>query len=68
MNNLTKVSEKNDLECLYINASGCDLMVVRSMPILAKHVSFILIHGDVYTIQHYVTIFVNDVRQVGGFY
>jgi hypothetical protein len=36
------------------------------MPITTKVVSSNPIHGDVYSIQHYVK-FVSDLRQVGGF-
>jgi hypothetical protein len=37
------------------------------MPITTKVVSLNPIHGEVYSIQHYVVKFVSDLRQVGGF-
>ena len=40
---------------------------VQSVPITTKVVSSNPVHGEVYSIQHYVIKFVNDLRQVGGF-
>jgi hypothetical protein len=40
---------------------------VQSVPITPKVVSSNPIHGEVYSIQHYVIKFVSDLRQVGGF-
>jgi len=40
---------------------------VQSVPITTKVVSLNLVHGEVYSIQHYVIKFVNDLRQVSGF-
>jgi hypothetical protein len=40
---------------------------VQSVPITTKVMSSNPIHGKVYSIQHYVTKFVSDLRQVGGF-
>ena len=40
---------------------------VQSVPITIKVVSSNPVHGEVYSIQHYVTKFVSDLRQVGGF-
>ena len=37
------------------------------MPITTYIVSSNPAHGEVYSIQHYVIKFVNDLRQVGGF-
>jgi len=37
------------------------------MPITTKVVNSNLVHGEVYSIQHYVLKFVGDLRQVGGF-
>ena len=37
------------------------------MPITTKVVSYPLVHGEVYSIQLYVIMFVNDMRQVGSF-
>jgi hypothetical protein len=41
---------------------------VQSVPITIKVVSSNPIHGEVYSIQHYVIKFVSDLRQVGGFF
>jgi hypothetical protein len=40
---------------------------VQSVPITTKVVSLNPVHGEVYSIQHYVIKFVSDLRQVGGF-
>ena len=40
---------------------------VQSMPITTKVVSLNPVHGEVYSIQHYVIKFVRDLRQDGGF-
>jgi hypothetical protein len=40
---------------------------LQSVPITSKVVSSNPAHGEVYSIQHYVINFVNDLRQVGGF-
>ena len=37
------------------------------MPITTKVVSSNPVHGEVYSIQHYVIKFDSDLRQVGGF-
>jgi hypothetical protein len=39
----------------------------QSVPINTKVVSSNSVHGEVYTIQHYVKKFVIDLRQVDGF-
>jgi len=44
---------------------GHDRMVVG--PITTKVVSSNPVHGEVYSIQHYVIKFVSDLRQTGGF-
>jgi len=41
---------------------------VQSVPITTKVVSSNPVHGEVYSIQHYVIKFVSDLRQVGGFH
>ena len=52
---------------------GRDRMVVRFTTICAisayhtKVVSLNPIHGEVYSLQHYMIKFVSDLRQVGGF-
>ena len=40
---------------------------VQSVPITTNVVSSNPVHGQVYSIQHYVVKFVSDLRQVGGF-
>jgi hypothetical protein len=40
---------------------------VQSMPITTNVVSLNLVHGEVYSIQHYVIKFVSDLWQVSGF-
>ena len=40
---------------------------MQSVPITTKVVSSNLVHGEVYSIQHYVIKFVSDLRQVCGF-
>jgi hypothetical protein len=57
-----------------ISKHGRDRMVVgfsttfmQSVPITTKVVSSNPVHGEVYSIQHYVIKFVSDLRQVGGF-
>jgi hypothetical protein len=39
---------------------------VQSVPITTKVVSSNPVHGEVYSIQHYVIMFASDLRQVGG--
>ena len=52
---------------------GYDRMVVdlqlpvQSVPITTKVVSSNPVHGEVYSMQHYVIKFVSDLRQIGGF-
>ena len=52
---------------------GHDRMVVdlqlpvQSVPITTKVVSSNPVHGEVYSMQHYVIKFVSDLRQIGGF-
>jgi hypothetical protein len=40
---------------------------MQAVPITIKVVSSNLIHGDMYSMQHYVIKFVSDLRQVSGF-
>jgi hypothetical protein len=40
---------------------------VKSVHMTTKVVSSNPVHGEVYSIQHYVKKFVSDMRQVGGF-
>ena len=39
----------------------------QSVPITTNVVSSNRVHGEAYSIQHYVIKFVSDLRQVGGF-
>ena len=40
---------------------------LQSVPITTKIVSSNPAHGEVFSIQHYVILFVSDLRQVSGF-
>jgi hypothetical protein len=40
---------------------------VQSVPITTKVVSLSPVHGEAYSIQHYVIKFVSDLQQVSGF-
>jgi len=40
---------------------------VQSVPITTKVMSSNPVHGEVYSIQHYVIKFVSNLQQVGGF-
>jgi hypothetical protein len=40
---------------------------MQSVPITTTVVSLNPVHGEVYSIQHYVIKFVSDLQQVGGF-
>ena len=57
----------------YEGRSGHDGMVLnlqlhmQSVPITTNVVSSNSVHGEVYSIQHYVMKFVSDLRQVDGF-
>ena len=42
-------------------------LLVQSVPITAKVVSWNPVHGEVYSIQHCVIKFVSDLRQVSDF-
>ena len=50
---------------IYGGRRGRDRM--QSVPITTKIVSSNPVHGEMYSIQHYVIKFVSDLRQVGGF-
>ena len=43
------------------------VVIVQSVLITTNVVSLYPIHGEVYSIQHYVIKFVSDLRDVGGF-
>ena len=45
----------------------CDNSTFQSVPITTKVVSSNPVHGEVYSIQHYVIKFLSDLWQVGGF-
>ena len=40
---------------------------VQSVPITTKVVSLNPVHGEVYSIHHYVIKYISDLRQVSGF-
>jgi len=40
---------------------------VQSVPATTKIVSYNRVHGEVYSIQHYMIKFVSDLWQVGGY-
>jgi hypothetical protein len=40
---------------------------MQSVPITTQVMSSNPVHGEAYTIQHYVIKFVSDLRKVGGF-
>ena len=42
-------------------------LAIQSVPIITKVVSSIPVHGEVYSIQHYMIKFVSDLQQVGAF-
>ena len=46
---------------------GLITILIQSVPITAKVVSLNPVHGEVYSIQHYVIKFVSDLGQVSGF-
>jgi hypothetical protein len=46
---------------------GFTQLHVQSVSITTKVESSSPVHGEVYSIQHYVIKFVSDLRQVGGF-
>ena len=51
-----------------VNVWQFDLQLpMQSVRITTKVVSSNRVHGEVYSIQHYVIKFVSDLRQVGGF-
>jgi hypothetical protein len=53
-----------------MSLSGCYgswIYNYQSVPITTKVVSSNPVHDEVYWIQHYVTKFVSDLQQVGGF-
>jgi hypothetical protein len=55
---------------LYFISNAGNLLIdkpVQSVPITTKVVSANPVHGEVYSIQHYVIKFVSVLRQVGGF-
>jgi hypothetical protein len=53
---------------MVLNATFNNISVpVESVPITTKVVSSNPVHGEVYSMQHYVIKFVSDLQQVGGF-
>ena len=76
--NLIQMLSGNTINCHLIhNNLGAVLVVVvwkltlqpsgQSVPIITKFVSTNPVHGEVYSIQHYVIKFGCGLRQVGGF-
>jgi hypothetical protein len=54
--------------CIYICLPPVWVVVdEQSVPITTKVVNLNSDHGEVYSIQHYVLMFVSDLPQVGGF-
>jgi hypothetical protein len=64
------IEYSNQEECFVQFNSSNQLhfqLPVQSMPITTNVVSSNPVHGEVYSIQHYVTKFVIDLRHVGGY-
>jgi len=57
----------NSIYELLIIREGDLQLPVQSVHITTNVVSSNTVHGDVYSIQHYVIKFVSDLRPVGGF-
>ena len=56
-----------DLFCHGRDRMKVGFTTVQSVPITIKVVTSNPVHGEVYSIQHYVIKVVSDLRQVGGF-
>ena len=57
-----------DERSLWLWSYGSLQLPDQSVPITTKGVSSNHVHGEVYSIQHYVTKFVSDLRQISGFH
>ena len=57
-----------DESSLWLWSYGSLQLPDQSVPITTKGVSSNHVHGEVYSIQHYVTKFVSDLRQISGFH
>ena len=57
-------------KCIRLQPITITIMIphvcLQSVPITTKVVSSNPVHGEVYSIQHYVIKFVSDLQQVGG--
>ena len=62
---ITLYGQLSGFPSYYRGRRGCDRIVVGFTTPCA--ISSNPIHGEVYSIQHYVIKFVSDLRQVGGF-
>ena len=70
MPNLNTIINEVKHKYMIINNSSisfCVVAVVVVIVIITKVVSSNPVHSEVYSIQHYVTQFVSDLRQVSGF-
>ena len=66
----TRVQHQNSITMFKVILLKYNIVLqlpVQSVPITKKVVSSNRVHGEVYSIQHYVIKFVSDLRQVGGF-
>ena len=57
-----------DESSLWLWSYGSLQLPDQSVPITTKGVSSNHVHGEVYSIQHYVTRFVSELRQISGFH
>jgi hypothetical protein len=64
---LTAIGNSGDGAQPWNGDVGFSTTFMQSVPITTKVVSSNPVHGEVYSIQHYVIKFVSDLRQVGGF-
>ena len=66
----TRVQHQNSITMFKVILLKYNIVLqlpVQSVPITTNVVSSNPVHGEVYSIQHYVIKFVSDLRQVGGF-
>ena len=71
---MPSVYEPNMLNALFHSTTGAFVVVwldlqlpVQSVHIATKVMSSNPVHGEAYSIQHFVIKFVSDLRQIGGF-
>ena len=67
MDNSEKLTTLNTQDEDKQNKNTTQYVLDTTVPITNRVVSSNPIHGEVYSIQHYVIKFVSDLRQVGGF-